>query len=54
MAKPDELTLDTDQVRAEHLKDVNERAQWTYLFGVLIGGFILMILLIAIVSGGGS
>lgn len=54
MAKVDEVTLTEDQVRQEHLRDVKQGAQWTYLFGVLILGFILMIVLIAIVSGGGG
>ena len=52
MAKNDELTLTEDQVRQEHLAEVNEPAHWAYLFSVLIGGTILMILLIALVSGG--
>jgi hypothetical protein len=31
----------------EHLRQVNERAHWAYLIGVLAGGFVLMILVIA-------
>lgn len=53
MAKSKELTLTEDQVRQEHLREVHEPTQWIYLFGVLVGGFILMVLLIALISGGG-
>jgi hypothetical protein len=51
MAKS-ERTLTEDQVRQEHLETVNQPAQWVYLFGVLIGGTVLMILLIAAIAGG--
>ena len=51
MAKS-ERTLSEDQVREEHLKEVNQPAQWAYLFGVLVGGTVLMILLIAAIAGG--
>jgi len=39
--------VDTDQVRREQLADVNVPAQWGYLAGVLVGGTVLMLLLIA-------
>jgi hypothetical protein len=48
-----EAEMTEEQVRKEHLESVNERAHWAYLFGVLIGGFLLMVLLIAIIGGGG-
>ena len=50
MAKS-ERTVTEDQVREEHLKQVNQAAHWAYLFGVLIGGTLLMILLIAVIAG---
>jgi hypothetical protein len=49
-----ERTLTEDQVRQEHLETVNQPLQWAYLFGVLIGGTVLMILLIAAIAGGAS
>lgn len=52
MAKAKERTLSEDDVRAEHLSEVNEPAHWAYLFAVLIGGTVLMILLIAAMGGG--
>lgn len=52
MAKAKEKTLTEDDVRAEHLGEVNEPAHWAYLFAVLIGGTVLMILLIAAMAGG--
>jgi hypothetical protein len=42
-----EKTVREDQIRKEHLKAVNVPAHWAYLFGVLIGAFLLMVLLIA-------
>ena len=38
-------------VRDEHLKEVNAAAHWAYLFGVLFGGFLLMVGLIAALAG---
>ena len=52
MAKASEKTLSEDDVRTEHLREVNEPAHWAYLFAVLIGGTILMILYIAFMAGG--
>ena len=51
MAKS-ERNLTEDQVRQEHLEAVHQPAQWAYLFGVLIGGTVLMVLLIAAIAGG--
>ena len=39
-----------DRVRAEHIKEVNVPAHWTYLFGVLLGGALLMLALIAVLG----
>ena len=52
MAKPNEKTLTEEDVRIEHLSTVNEPAHWAYLFAVLVGGTILMILYIALMAGG--
>ena len=52
MAKS-ERNLTEDQVRQDHLAAVHQPAQWAYLFGVLIGGTVLMLLLIAAISSGG-
>ena len=52
MAKANEKTLSEDDVRAEHLGEVNVPAHWAYLLAVLIGGTILMILYIALMAGG--
>ena len=52
MPKTKETTLTEDDVRVEHLTEVNEPAHWAYLFAVLIGGTVLMILLIALLAGG--
>jgi hypothetical protein len=42
-----EKTVREDQIRKEHLEAVNVPAHWTYLFSVLIGAFVLMVLFIA-------
>ncbi|HWT29680.1 MAG TPA: hypothetical protein VN240_01500 [Propylenella sp.] len=41
-----------DDVWNEKLGEVNVRAHWAYLFGVLGGGFLAMIALIAALGGG--
>lgn len=45
-----ELDLTEDDVREEHLRAVNQPAQWAYLAGVLGGGTLLMLLLIALLD----
>lgn len=52
MAKAKEKTLTEEDVRAEHLNEVDEPAHWAYLFAVLIGGTVLMVLYIAVMAGG--
>ena len=42
-----ERDITEDVVRAEHLGEVNVRAHWAYLGAVLLGGFVLMVGLIA-------
>jgi hypothetical protein len=45
-----ELDLTEDDVREEHLRAVNQAAQWAYLLAVLGGGTLLMVLLIALLG----
>jgi hypothetical protein len=47
----DELEITEDDVRLEHLEDVNQWAHWAYLFGVLGAGTLAMVLLIAFLGG---
>jgi hypothetical protein len=49
--RPDEGTVDQDRVREEHLASVNVPAHWAYLIAVLVGGFVLMVILIAVLGG---
>ena len=49
MAK-DETKVSQDQVWTKHLKDVHVGAHWAYLAAVLIGGFLLMVVLIAVLG----
>ena len=46
-----EREISEEDVRSEHLDAVNMAAHWAYLFAVLIGAFLLMVLLIAILGG---
>jgi hypothetical protein len=45
-----ERDLDQDQVRTEHLAEVDQRVQWAYLVTVLVGGTVAMILFIALLG----
>jgi hypothetical protein len=54
MSDKDEMTITEDEIREEHLREVNAASQWTYLFGVLLVGLVLMIGLIALLGGGSS
>jgi hypothetical protein len=47
-----ERSIDEDQVRAEHEAQVDQRRQWAYLAGVLGGGTIVMVVLIALLGAG--
>ena len=49
-----EAEMTADEVYREHLESVNVAAHWTYLFGVLIGGFVLMVALMAVIGSGGG
>jgi hypothetical protein len=46
-----ERDLTEENVRDEHLAEINPGTQWAYLFGVLLGGFLLMVGLIALLGG---
>jgi hypothetical protein len=45
-----ERTIDEEQIREEHLRQVKPLAQWAYLVGVLVGRTILMLALIALLG----
>jgi hypothetical protein len=45
-----EQNVTEDKVRSEHLREVHVGAHWAYLFGVLFGGFVSMVALIAMLS----
>jgi hypothetical protein len=51
VAKQKEAQLTEDDVRDEVLDAVNIGAHWAYLFGVLGGGFLVMVALIAVLGG---
>jgi hypothetical protein len=46
-AHKDESELTEDDIYEEHQQAVNPAAHWAYLFGVLAGGLVLMLGLIA-------
>ncbi len=46
-----EREITADEVRDEHVKGVNTAAHWIYLFGVIVGSFVLMVGLIALLGG---
>ena len=46
-----EKDLTAEDVRSEHLGEVDRRAHWLFLFGVLVGGGLLMLGLIALLGG---
>ena len=46
-----ERDIDRERVREEHLKEVNPAAHWMYLLGVVGGGLIAMVALIAWLGG---
>ena len=48
-----ERQVDTEQVRREHLENVDQRVQWTYLIGVLGGSTLLMLLVLVLLDQGG-
>jgi hypothetical protein len=46
-----EGTIDQEQIRKEHLAEVNATAHWAYLLAVLGGGLVAMLGLIAWLGG---
>lgn len=49
-----ERQIGMEDVYEEHQRSVNANAHWAYLFGVLFGGFVLMIALIALLGASGA
>jgi hypothetical protein len=47
MTSPSERNVNVERVRHEHLAEVDQRAHWLYLIGVLAIGTLAMLLLIA-------
>ena len=47
----DESDIREEDVWDEHLASVHVGRHWAYLFAVLVGGFVLMVALIAILGG---
>jgi hypothetical protein len=50
-ASNDETQLTEEDVYEEHQRAVRPTAHWAYLFGVLIGGLVLMLAVIAVLGG---
>jgi hypothetical protein len=50
-AARDETAITEDDVRDKHLGSANPTAHWAYLIGVLVGGLVLMVALIAVLAG---
>jgi hypothetical protein len=46
-----ERTITEEQVRNEHLREVNVRAHWAYIVVVLGGGLVLMLALLWALGG---
>ena len=52
--KKNEAEIRQEDVEGEHLAEVNAPAQAAYMFGVIAASFVLMVLLIALLGGGGG
>ena len=50
-ATKDETQLTEEDIYEEHQRTVKPAAHWAYLFGVLGGGLLLMVALIAVLGG---
>ena len=50
-ATKDETQLREEDIYEEHQRSVKPTAHWAYLFGVLVGGFLFMVALIAVLGG---
>ena len=51
IARKDETQVTEDDIYEEHQRSVKPNAHWAYLFGVLGGGLLLMLALIAVLGG---
>jgi hypothetical protein len=49
-APKDETQLSEEDIYEQHQRSVNPPAHWAYLFGVLGGGLLLMLALIAVLG----
>jgi hypothetical protein len=47
MSSPSERNVNLERVRQEHLAEVDQRAHWLYLIGVLAIGALAMLAMIA-------
>jgi hypothetical protein len=45
-----ETTITQEQVRKEHMREVNQLAHWAYLLGVIAISFLLMLGLMAVLG----
>jgi hypothetical protein len=54
MATKDETDIREDDVRAEHLQAVHVGGHWAYLLSVIVGAFLLMLGLIALLGAMGG
>ena len=50
-AQNDETRLTEEDIYDEHQRSVKPTAHWAYLFGVLGGGLVFMLALIALLGG---
>jgi len=50
-AQNDETRLTEEDIYDEHQRSVKPTAHWAYLFGVLGGGLLIMVALIAFLGG---
>jgi hypothetical protein len=48
-----EKDLSAEDIRAEHLGEVDQRAHWLFLVAVLVGSTLLMLGFIALLGGSG-
>ena len=46
--------IDEQRIREQTLKQVNVAAHWTFLWGTMLGGAVLMLVLMALLGAGGG
>ncbi|HEX2221116.1 MAG TPA: hypothetical protein VHK06_01190 [Candidatus Limnocylindria bacterium] len=49
-----EARIEQEDVWKEHLDNVSVPAHWAYLLGVIIGAFLLMVALVALLGASGG